>query len=83
MGNENPEQNKYCALEVTKYMSQKVCPIIKPGDTIIVSFKKEDKPLHGQYVLVSLNERQWIEKYWDGLKKRYQNIYLIVKIIMH
>lgn len=79
MGKEN---DKYGVLEVTSYMCHKVKPIIKPGDKILVSFKKKDSPLHGSYVLVSLNEKQWIEKYWKGLSKRYQNIYLILRIII-
>ena len=63
-------------------MVRKVFPVVKDGDVIIVSFNKSDKLYHGKYVLVSLNEKQWIERYWAGLSKRYKNIYPIEKIIL-
>ena len=70
------------AYVVTKPMCDKVYPAIKEGDTIIVSFEKKDKPRHGNFVLVSWNEYQWIEKYWAGLRKKYENIYLITKVVI-
>jgi len=77
------ENNKYISLEVTEYMCHKFKGVFMPGDYIIVSQEKKDKPRHGDFVLISLNENQWIEKYWPGLRKRYKNIYLIVKTIIN
>lgn len=76
------EEDKYFVVEVNDYMCHKVKPLIKSGDKILVSFKKEDQPNYGKFVLVSLNEKQWIEKYWKGLSKRYQNVYPILRIII-
>jgi hypothetical protein len=56
----------------------KIYPLIKPGDQIQVSFT--DKINEGSLVLVSHNEKQWIEKYSKRLT-RY-NIYSISKVIM-
>lgn len=72
------EKNKPFVLKVTKSMCRKIYPLIKPGDQIQVSFK--DKINEGSLVLVSHNERQWIEKYSKRLN-RY-NIYSISKVIM-
>jgi len=72
------EKNKTFVLKVTKPMCMKVYPSIKPGDNIEVSFT--DKIYDGNFVLVSHNEKQWIERYFHGLKK--YNVYPIIKVIM-
>ena len=72
------EKSKTFLLEVTKSMCRKVYPLVKPGDKIQVSFK--DKVHKGGLVLVSHNEKQWIEKYSKKLDK--YNVYPIVKVIM-
>lgn len=76
------ENSKYISIEVTQYMCHKVKGVIKPGDFIIVSHDKEDKPLKGEHVFISSNEYQWIDKYSYELKKSYRNIYKILKVIM-
>lgn len=76
------DKDKYLEIEVTKSMCKKV-GAIKPGDKILVSCRSNDKPKHGEYVLVSHFENQWIEKYWKGLTRRYKNIYLIVRVTMY
>jgi hypothetical protein len=77
------EEIKVARFTVTKSMCKKVSPVIKEGDDIIVSLSSKDIPRHGEYVLISWNEYQWIQRYWRGLKKKYSNIYLITKIIMN
>ena len=79
----NSERIKITHFKVTKLMCRKVKPVIKEGDTITISLSSKDTPNHGQYVLVSWNEYQWIEKYWAGLKKHYQNIYPITKVMIN
>ncbi len=72
------EKNKTFVLKVTKSMCKKVFPLVKPGDQIQVGFK--DKFYKGSLVLVSHNEKQWIEKYSKRLEN--YNVYPIVKVIM-
>lgn len=80
--NKIKSKEEFFAIEVTKKMARKVTGAIQPGDVIVIDLQDKKKPNHGQYVLVSCNEEQWIEKFWDGLKKRYRNIYPVVKIII-
>lgn len=77
------EKIKLTQFKVTKLMCRKVNPVIKEGDIITVTLNSNDTPAHGQYVLISWNEYQWIEKYWTGLRKRYRNIYPITKVVMN
>ena len=72
------EKSKPFVIEVTKSMCRKIYPLVKPGDKIKVSFK--DKVRDGSLVLVSYNEKQWIEKYSAKLNK--YNVYTIVKVMM-
>ncbi len=72
------EKNNTFVLEVTKSMCRKVFPLVKPGDRIQVSFK--DKFNDGSLVLVSHNEKQWIDKY--SLKLEKYNVYSIIKVVM-
>ena len=72
------EKNKPYVMKVTKSMCRKIYPLVKPGDQIQISFK--DKIVEGSLVLVSHNERQWIEKYSKRLKNA--NVYSILKVIM-
>lgn len=73
---------KTARFRVTKAMCKKVSSAIKEGDTIIVSLADKDKPAHGQFVLISWNEYQWIEKFWAGLRKKYSNIYPVTRVII-
>jgi hypothetical protein len=66
-------------LVVTKKMCCKVYPVIKPGDKILVDLKMH-KPANGQFILISDNEEQWIEKYTRQLKD--VNFYPIVRVII-
>ncbi|MFO7447721.1 MAG: hypothetical protein R6W90_15250 [Ignavibacteriaceae bacterium] len=63
--------------KATKQMCKKVKPVIKEGDICVVDLK--GKPKLNQYVLVSENDKQWIETY---TKKREGNYYPVVKVIM-
>ena len=72
------EKSKPFVIKVTKSMCKKVYPLVKPGDQIKVSFK--DKVRDGSLVLVSHNEKQWIEKYSTKLNK--YNVYSILKVEM-
>lgn len=74
---------KTARFPVTRGMCKKVSPVIKEGDIIIVSLNSKDKPEHGQYVLISWNEYQWIEKFWKGLAKKYENIYPVTRVIIN
>ena len=74
---------KYCFLDVTKSMCRKVAPIICAGDKILITFTSKDVPQYGDYVLISDNEYQWIEKYREGLRERFNNIYPIRRVIMN
>ena len=65
---------------VSKKMCKKVYPVIKPGDKILVDLKFR-RPAKGQYILISDNEEQWIEKYSRKLKKDV-NYYPIIRVIM-
>ena len=64
---------------VTKKMCRKVYPVIKPGDKILIDLKWH-KPAQGQFILISNNEDQWIERYNRQPKKI--NYYPVIKIII-
>ena len=64
---------------VTKKMCSKVYPVIKEGDKILVDLKLH-KPAKGQFILISDNEEQWIEKYSRQLKD--VNYYPIIRVII-
>lgn len=72
------ESNEVFCIKVTKGMCNRIYPVIKPGDIIYVNFKEKIFP--GDLVFVSNNEKQWIEKYSEKLKK--YNVYLISKVVM-
>ncbi len=73
------EKNKTFLLKITKSMCRKVYPVLKPGDNIEVSFNA--KFGKGDLVLVSHNDKQWIERYSKNLDK--YNIYPVVKVFMN
>jgi hypothetical protein len=74
-----PEDIKEFRLEVTQNICRKVYPVIKPGDIINVHFTK--KPRKGDYVLISYNEKQWIDQF-QGDKADF-NCYLITHVVMN
>lgn len=74
-----PNEIDKAVLVVTKKMCAKVYPVIKPGDKILVDLKFRH-PAKGQFILISDNEEQWIEKYSHKLKD--VNYYPIIRVIM-
>jgi hypothetical protein len=74
-----PNEIDKAVLVVTKKMCAKVYPVIKPGDKILVDLKFH-KPAKGQFILISDNEEQWIEKY-NGQTKDV-NFYPIIRVII-
>jgi hypothetical protein len=74
-----PNEIDKAVLVVTKKMCAKVYPVIKPGDKILVDLKFRH-PAKGQFILISDNEEQWIEKYIRQLKD--VNYYPIIRVIM-
>ncbi|MDR3626340.1 MAG: hypothetical protein P4L45_05890 [Ignavibacteriaceae bacterium] len=74
-----PNEIDKAVLVVTKKMCAKVFPVVKPGDKILVDLKFRH-PAKGQFILISDNEEQWIEKYSRKLKD--VNYYPIIRVIM-
>jgi len=72
------ENNEVFRVKVTKEMCNNIYPVVKPGDIIHVNFKEKIFP--GDLVFVSNNEKQWIEKYSEKLRK--YNVYLISKVVI-
>lgn len=74
-----PNEIDKAVFVVTKKMCEKVYPVIKPGDKILVDLKLR-KPAKGQFILISDNEEQWIEKY--SRQPKDVNFYPIVRVII-
>lgn len=79
---DNINNEKEIYIRVTKSMVKKISVVFE-GDVIKVSHRSDIKILRGQLCFISHNEKQWIEYYWPGLRKRYRNIYPIVRVIMN
>jgi hypothetical protein len=74
-----PNKIDKAVLVVTKKMCAKVYPLIKPGDKILLDLKFRH-PAKGQFILISDNEEQWIEKY--SRQPKDVNFYPIIRVIM-
>ena len=79
---DNISDKKDIWIKVNKSMVKKVTPVIKEGDIIYVVHDPKLNIFRNEYCFVSHNEKQWIEKFWPGLRKRYRNIYAIRRIVM-
>lgn len=78
---DNTNSKKQIWIVAKESMVARVSHLISPGDAFLVSHDSKYHLKRDQLCLISKDEKQWVEKYWPGLKKRYKNVYPILQVI--